>query len=188
MSLKNACRFSCISKPLFDATNGFMESFYKGDTWDWNITVCPLDPLDSAPSKWVTSRLGVLKSDEVPLHNSRERYGVALPNYWSTKRDQKTVVLDYSSMNFVCARWNQPEFQEARERNRVISCIDMGVNFHPPLKRSIHSEYSAVYAYCMGLRHRYRRSSITFVFNMKFVVFLLFLLTAILTPPSLQVG
>ncbi len=146
--------FTNVPKPRFDVQSGFLESFFKGNTCDWEIKVCPLDPLDSAPLKWVTSRVGELNRDEVPLHDSRERYGVALPSYWSAERDQKSMVLDYSTMKFVCARWNQPEFTERRERNRLISSIDRGSIFHPPLKRSIHSEYSATYAFCMGLRHR----------------------------------
>jgi len=154
----NKYSFATVPKPEFDVQTGFLESFFKGDTGDWDIKVCPLDPLDSAPLKWVTSRLGELNRDEVPLHLSRERYGVVLPSYWSAERDRKSMVLDYSTMKFVCARWNQPEFTERRERNRLISCIDRGSTFHPPLKRSIHSEYSATFAFCMGLRHRYSTS------------------------------
>lgn len=150
-------KFARVPKPDFDKDNGFMESFFKGNSSSWNITVCPLDPLDTAPSKWVSSRAGELDKDVVPLHNSRERYGVILPSYFSSDRNQKSLILDYSTMEVVCARWNQVEFQESRERNRLISMIHKGSTFHPPLKRSLHSEYSATYAYCLGLRHRYPR-------------------------------
>ncbi|KAK3271706.1 hypothetical protein CYMTET_19964 [Cymbomonas tetramitiformis] len=58
--------FTNVPKPRFDVQSGFLESFFKGDTSDWKIQVAPFDPLDSAPSKWVTSRVGELNRDETP--------------------------------------------------------------------------------------------------------------------------
>ncbi|KAK3288894.1 hypothetical protein CYMTET_3648 [Cymbomonas tetramitiformis] len=138
-----------------------IESQLQGSTAVWRKVVVPFDKEHVCRDLWPTSRPGNLEKWECPYLQSSDSktVGAVLPEYFRTDKDERDLFFDYESMKPLMGRENFQQFQNKRERKRLIANIKWGAEAHRKTKRSDSNSYSAPITYTMGPRFRYYESA-----------------------------